>query len=256
MVQFHRVGGGIMDRLIVAVFETEVSSYGGLRALRQLDEEGTISIYAIAVITKSETGFISLKQAADQGAIGTAVGLLTGSLVGMLAGVTHDLGRVGIEEGFLAEVGRALPPGGVAVVTEASEEFINPVDERLGAFDGIVFRRMRGEIIEQQLRRDAVALKAELDILRSEAQTRAELAEKIEQVKGKLRETLGRVKQEIEDAKQESEVKVKALEAKRVDAHAERKARIQLRIADVQANYRRRSDLLLQAWQTTMNALS
>jgi len=265
-----------MDRMIVAVFDTESSAFEGMRALRQLDEEGTISIYATAIIAKDDAGKFSVKQAADQGPLGTAVGLLTGSLVGLFAGpvgfaialgagalggVVYDLAKMGIDEGFLNEVGKALPPGGVAVVAEAWEEWITPVDTTVEALGGIVFRRARGEVIDAQLERDAATLNSELASLKAEAanaaqQTRAKLEAKAETVKGKLRETQARIKQQLDSAKQESEAKVKALEAKQAKAHAERKAKIQARAAEVQAEYKKRSALLLQAWQITLQALA
>jgi len=75
-----------MDKVLVAVFDNEAAAFDGLSALRDLHRDGDITLYASAVVAKDTAGKISVKQAADQGPVGTAVGLLTGSLVGILGG--------------------------------------------------------------------------------------------------------------------------------------------------------------------------
>ena len=75
-----------MNKMLVAVFDNETAAFKGLSALIDLHRNGDISLYASAVIVKDKTGAIGIKQAADDGPVGTALGLLTGGLIGILAG--------------------------------------------------------------------------------------------------------------------------------------------------------------------------
>ena len=45
------------------------------------------------------------------------------------------------------EVSQNLTPGKVAVVADADEEWVTPLDTRMEALGGIVFRRARGEFM-------------------------------------------------------------------------------------------------------------
>ena len=47
---------------------------------------GSITLYARGVIAKDAGGKVTVKEAADEGPLGTAVGLATGSLIGLLGG--------------------------------------------------------------------------------------------------------------------------------------------------------------------------
>ncbi len=92
------------------------------------------------------------------GPVGTAVGLLTGSLIGLIGGpvgvavgatagmyggMLYDSAQLGIGEDFIAEVAEYLQPGKAAVVAEVWEEWTMPVDTRMEALGGVVFRRSR-----------------------------------------------------------------------------------------------------------------
>ena len=67
-----------MNKMLIAVFETESKAYEGLNALKGLHNNGDITLYASAIIAKAHNGQVQVKQSADQGPIGTGVGLLTG----------------------------------------------------------------------------------------------------------------------------------------------------------------------------------
>jgi uncharacterized membrane protein len=68
-----------MDRMLVVVFNNEAKAYEGKQALLQLDGEGSISVYAYAVLTKHADGTASVKQGDDAGPLGTLVGTSFGS---------------------------------------------------------------------------------------------------------------------------------------------------------------------------------
>ncbi|HYU26099.1 MAG TPA: DUF1269 domain-containing protein [Thermoanaerobaculia bacterium] len=265
-----------MDKMIVAVFEDERSAYEGVRALRELDDEGTISTYATAVLAKDPAGKVTVKQAADQGPLGTAVGMLSGSLIGLVAGpvglaiglgvgalggIVYDLAKIGIDDDFLGDVGTALGPGRFAVVGEILEDWVAPLDSRIEAAGGILFRRARGELIDAQIERDVTTLKNELASLKAEAasaakETKAKLEAKIEAARQKMQVTEKKAKAALEAVQHESEAKVKALQAKAAKAHGMHKEKLEKRIGEVRVEYKQRGEKLAQAWALAKEALS
>ena len=75
-----------MDRMLVVVFDNEVKAYEGKKALEQLDNEGSISVYAYAVLAKHADGTATIKQGDDYGPIGALGGTALGGLIGLLGG--------------------------------------------------------------------------------------------------------------------------------------------------------------------------
>ena len=70
--------------MIVSVFDSEEEAFEGLSALKALNKDGGISLYATAVISKNDNGGMEMKSVSDKGPIGMSVGLLGGAFVGML----------------------------------------------------------------------------------------------------------------------------------------------------------------------------
>jgi uncharacterized membrane protein len=217
-------------------------------------DEGTLPSQAV---TPDASGKVSVKQADDEGPVGTGVGLLTGSLIGLI------VGPVGLAIGAYAgtvrwcttwrtprrthEVGQFLQPGKAAVVAEVWEDWVLPVDTRMEALGGVVFRRMRGEIVDAQIERDAAAFRAELAALEAEdakasAEAKAKLRAKIDAAKAKLQAMQGAIQARSEASKQETEAKIKSLREQAAKARGERKAKVEGRIAELQAEQKRRSD--------------
>jgi len=175
-----------MDRLLVAIFENETRALLGLHALKGLDQEGTISVYATALIAKDSKRVLRVKQA-PEGPAGAVVALFTGSLLGLLGGpvglsnaasvgtlggVLLDLAKLGVNEDFLTEVGHRLRSGTVGVVAEVWEERITPVDTRIEALGGLVLRRARVDVADVQIEREVASLQAELAGLEGGARAR------------------------------------------------------------------------------------
>ncbi len=264
-----------MDKILVVIFDDENKAYEGSKTLQDLHNEGSITLYAKAVIAKDASGQMSVKQADDEGPIGTGVGLLTGSLLGLLGGpvgvalgayagmfggMIYDLANLGIGEDFLYEVGQSLLPGKAAVVAEVWEAWVLPVDERMEAVGGVVFRRTRGDIEDAQIERDVMALKTEAAELKAEynqatGEAKAKLQAKIDAAQAKLQATQDSIKAKIETSQQETEAKIKSLQEQSAKAQGGRKAKIEARIAELKADQKRRSDLLHQAWELTKEAM-
>jgi len=145
-----------MDRMLVVVFDNESKAYQGEQALNQLNGEGSIAIYAETVLTKNGDGTTTMKQESDQGPLGTLGGTAFGSLIGLLggpagfvagaaagalAGSVADLDNARVGADFVDDVNKKLSPGRVAVIAEIDEDWTTPVDTRMEALGGTVFRR-------------------------------------------------------------------------------------------------------------------
>jgi hypothetical protein len=110
-----------MDRMLVVVFDNETKAYEGKKALLQLDGEGSISVYAYAVLAKHADGTATVKQGDDSGPVGTLLGTSFGSLTGLLGG------PVGLAIGATA----GLAVGGAAdLTTPASAEISSTTSPR------------------------------------------------------------------------------------------------------------------------------
>src|SRR5258708_11672443 len=145
-----------MDRMLVVVFNTESDAYEGKKALLHLDSEGSISVYAYAVLAKHADGRETIKQGDDPGPIGTLIGTSLGSLIGLLGGpvgmavgaaaglgggMVADVHNARVGDDFLFDVQKTLLPNKVAVVAEIDEDWTTPVDTRMEAIGGNRFRR-------------------------------------------------------------------------------------------------------------------
>ena len=153
------LGGFVMERLLAVVFNDEGKTYEGLRAINQLDAEGSITAYAAQVIKKEPDGSISAKQTDGNFPLQTSKGVLLGSLIGLLGGpvgvgigaVVGASGRQALPKlniadvnlDFVQEVADALTPGLNALIVDANEEWVTPVDTRMEALGGVVTRAER-----------------------------------------------------------------------------------------------------------------
>jgi uncharacterized membrane protein len=263
-----------MDRVVAVVFDNEKQAYDGLRALRGLHREGSITLYSDAVVAKDASGKLQVQET-DEAPAGTLFGLLTGSLVGLLGGpvglavgagtgtmigAAFDLTRAGIGGDFLEEMSEYLLPGKTAVITEVDEDWQTPVDSRMEALGGLVFRHNRIEIEDAYEQRQIAAYQEELAALEAErqkasAERKAKIEARIENTRQKLRDKQEQLKARIESVKREGDAKVESLQQQLKTARDERKQRLEKRLAEVKADYRERSGKLHQAWELTKSAL-
>jgi uncharacterized membrane protein len=229
----------IMDRMLVVVFDNEVKAYEGKKALLQLDGEGSISVYAYAVLSKHADGTASVKQGDDAGPIGTLLGTSFGSLIGLLggpvglaigasagvlAGATVDLNaRIG--DDFIDDVTKVLTPNKVAVVAEIEEDWTTPVDTRMEAIGGTVFRRALSDVKHTIHDENVAAMKSDLAQMKAEhakahADRKAKLQQKINQLDSKIQAQLQKAKERREAAERQAQAKVQVLKAKAAAAKA------------------------------------
>jgi uncharacterized membrane protein len=248
--------------MLVVVFENELKAYDGSRELKGLDSDGSISIHSEAVIKKNDDGTITIKQEGDDfpirtvggtavgaliGLLGGPVGLAVGALAGTFAGAVWDMDRAGVNADFLNEVSTKLTPGKWAVVSDVSEEWVTPVDTRMGALGGTVFRTTRANVEHQQDAKDVAAIKADIAQLKAEqaksrADQKAKLQTKIENLNKKLQAKIEQAKLRAEQRDKEAKAKLEALEKKATKAKGEAKAKIEARIADIKENEKKSSE--------------
>ena len=223
-----------MDRMLVVVFDSEKKAYEGKTALRQLADEGSISVYADVVIAKNADGTASLKQGEGAGPIGTLAGTAFGSLIGLLggpvgvvagatagmaAGAAGDLGAISLGSDFVDDVVKVLKPGKVALVAEIDEEWVTPVDTRMEALGGNVFRRSVAAVADKVQEEHVAAMKADWAQMKAEhaqasAERKAKLTERINSLGSRIESNIQAAKERRETVAREAKAKAEELSRK------------------------------------------
>ena len=229
-----------MDRMLVVVFDTEAKAYEGKKALLQLDREGSIAVYANAVVAKNADGTAAVRQTDDPGPLGTLAGTSLGSLigllggptglaigavVGLLAGSTADLNNARISDDFIDDVNKELLPSKFAVIAEIEEDWTTPVDIRMEAIGGTVFRRALSDVRHTVDQEEIAAMKADMAQMKAEhaksrADRKAKLQEKINQLDSKIQARLEKAKERRVAAEQRAQAKAEFLKTKAADMKA------------------------------------
>jgi uncharacterized membrane protein len=223
-----------MDRMLVVVFDTGTKAYEGKKTLLQLDDEGSIAVYAYAVVAKNADGTVTVKQSDEPGPLGTLLGTSLGSLIGLLggpvglaigagvglvAGAAADLDNARIGGDFVDDVTKVLLPNKFAVVAEIQEDWTTPVDTRMEAIGGTVFRRALSDVKHTIDDEETTAMKADLAQMKAEqakahADRKAKLQEKINQLDSKMQAHLQKNKERREAAERQAKAKVEILKTK------------------------------------------
>ena len=230
-----------MDRMLVVVFDNETKAFEGEKALLQLDSEGRISVYGHAVLAKNLDGSAVVKQVDSWLPSGTLAGTALGTLIGLVGGpagvaIGAAMGAVGggaadlhnarIGHDFIDDVAKALLPSSVAVMADIDETWTTPVDTRMEALGGIVFRRALSEIKHTIHDEHIAAIKADLAQMKAEhakarADRRIKLHEKINQLESRLQHQLEKAKERRQAAEREAQAKAELLKNKAAAAKAQ-----------------------------------
>ena len=165
-----------MSKFVVIVFPNETQAYQGVRAMKELHAEGSLTLYSMAVVVKDAEGKLAIKDAAEKGPLGTAVGALAGGLVGVvggpvgmlagsfggtLVGSLFDIANYGVSADFVAKVSSELTFGKSAVVAEIVESWTTPLDTRMEPLGGVVLRTWRADFEDEQIAKQIAAEKAD-----------------------------------------------------------------------------------------------
>jgi uncharacterized membrane protein len=243
--------------MIAVVFSNETDAYEGSRALRQLDGEGSIAVYAAAVVTKTADGEVTVKEAADSSGMDTLAGTGVGALIGLLGGPVgavvgaaggtlvggaYDLDQARVDADFVSDVSEILAPGTTVLLAEIDEEWTTPLDTSMESTGGVVFRRSLADIIESQDQRSADAMRADIAQMKLEhaeakAERKEKLKAKIDALQAKLdnKEEQGKARREA--IRHEADAKIEMLKAKAAQAKGNVKSKQEQRIASVKKTY-------------------
>jgi len=223
-----------MDRMLVAVFDNEAKAYEGKKALLALDSEGSIGVYAWAVVAKQANGTVTVKQEDDPGPIGTLLATSLGAVVGLLGGPVaaavgatagaslgagFDINNARIGSDFIDDVSRVLTPNRFAVVAEIDEDWTTPVDTRIEALGGTVFRRALSEVTDTVNREEVAAMKADralfkAELAQSRADRKAKLQAKIDELDSKIQAGTQKAKDKREAIEKQQHAKAQVLKKK------------------------------------------
>lgn len=260
-----------METMLVAVFDEESKAYEGLRALKQLDKEGSIVVYAARVIEKQLDGTIAIKHtdfefpihAIGGTAIGAIIGLFGAGSLGMvggaavaavaggLAGSLADFNRAEVSAEFLDEVYAALKPGKFGVIADLSEDWVTPVNTQMEALGASVIRTARRSFEAEQNAKQLSNLRAEIErtkaqLVRAHANRKVKLQARIEERNTQLQSQLDQIKHRLEQIKSDTETRVQALQAKAENARADHKASFDARLEQLLRDDRENQAKLMQ----------
>jgi len=144
-----------MDGLLVATFPDEAAACEGVTARRELNAWGAIRLDRLAMITRQPDDALTLEH--DENDCSppsrTLAGIAAGALTGLLAGVPGFVVGAGVggligrrpahtlrKNEFLSDVAKTLAPGACAIVVEANEVIVSPVDDRMHVLGGVISR--------------------------------------------------------------------------------------------------------------------
>jgi uncharacterized membrane protein len=213
-----------MERMLVVIFDNETKAYEGTSALRQLEREGSISVYAGAVLAKNANGTTTAMHVDDLDPVGTLVGTSVGALIGLLAGpvgvavgsvsgltlgAVSDITHARVGDDFVEEVARSLTSNKVAVIAEIDEDWTAPVDTRMEALGGLVVRRALSDVRGQMRKEQIAAMHADV------AQLKEEIASANVERKAKLQARLDGLQAKIDLQQHKAQTWFEAFQARR-----------------------------------------
>jgi uncharacterized membrane protein len=223
-----------MDRMLVVVFDAESKAFEAKKALDELDREDSIVVYDQAVVARNADGSATVRQSDGPDLIGTLTGTTLGALIGLIGGPggaavgaaaglaiggTLDIDRARLCEDFVEDVRQKLSPEKFALVAEIQEDTTTPVDMRMEALGGTVFRRSLAEVRHKVHDENVAAMKADLAQMKAEhaearADRKAKLQEKINHLDSKIQAQLEQSKQRRQAVEAQAKAKVEFLKAR------------------------------------------
>jgi len=265
----------IMSKFVVIVFPNEEKATEGARLLDELNQEGSITVYATAMVSKDEQGTITQEDSRAPRPRGMVLGALVGGLVGLLGGPPvaavgaaggalmggwRDMLEIGVGFEFLDEVARELRPGHWAVVSALDEEWVTPLDSRMDSVGGIVVRGRREDFQDDKLRGELDAARADLAQYEAERrkfpeQDESRLETRIMEARARLKRAAERTGARLDRLRQEMEAEVKALQ-EGSETTDDAKFRKDSRIAAVRTEYQARCTKLSQALEAARTMLA
>jgi uncharacterized membrane protein len=253
-----------MDEMVAVVFRDEKAAYDGVSALWDLNSGSTLDVLTVGLIKKESDGTVStMKMSGAEfpvataagtglgaviGALAGPAGLVAGGIVGAWAGLIGDLYGAGIDAEFVSDVSAALTPGKWAVVAEVEEEWVTPLDMRMEALGGVVYRTPRSVLRADQWKQERSADKEQLEQLKIEhakalADRKAKLQAQIEKLSQRIDAKLARAQARAKEVTREYEARLQALEQKAAKEQGDAKAALQARLVKLRSDYQSRAQV-------------
>ncbi len=266
-----------MNKMVVVVFKNETDAFKGLDGLKELHEEGTITLFSSAIAVKDHLDIVSMKNMEGQGASKTFAGMALGSLIGLLGGpaglaagafagsmtgLLFDMNNAGVNGEFIDDVSDAMKPNSVTLLAEIDEEKIIPLDTKMEACHGLIFRRLLKETENDQLIREISLNVDEMEHLKTElnddedTQTHTKIKDNILKIKQKLKILEKRTHTKLEDAKIEYNGKESILRDQFKAANDHKKEKIEKKQERLEEEYKTHFEKLNEAYQSVKSALS
>ncbi len=145
------------ENVVVVSFAEDGSAYEAFTNLKELDEQGQVSIKGAAIVQRGEDGHIATKDSVDGkqltgtatggligllvGILGGPFGVLIGGATGLLIGSLYDMDDADETQSVLAEISSAIRPGQTVVLAEIDEQSDEVVDQAMAHLGGTVLRR-------------------------------------------------------------------------------------------------------------------
>jgi uncharacterized membrane protein len=264
-----------MSEFIVVVFPDRDKAYEGLRELSELHNEGSVTVYATAVVHRDKDG-LKVDERSYDGPVGTALATLVGALIGVIGGPagvvagaasgtliggTRDLLHVDVSDDFIGETETELTVGKYALVAEITEDWTAPLDLRMGRIGGSVVRESRDAFTDELMQRRADAMRQSFRNFEAErASARAQdmedqLDAHLAREQKRLQAMADKARSKIEERKTELDSKLQALRAQAAKATPEVRNRIDQRIATLLRDFEGREEKLRRAYELSTEAI-
>ena len=155
-----------MSELIVLAFKTKTGAQEMANEIKNLQKMQLITLEDAAIVVRNDDGKAKVKQAYNlvgAGALGGAfwgmligliffmpwLGLAVGAITGAISGKATD---IGIDDGFIKEVGNTIEPGNSALFLLVVEATTDKVMDELKKFDAEVLKTSLSKEQEARLK--------------------------------------------------------------------------------------------------------
>ncbi len=231
-----------MHNVVIALFPDQAQADEAVRALDALHRQGTVTVYATAVLRRDASGELSIDRHSHGGPLG------------------HLL-HAALGDELLDAVQRGIAPGHSALVGDLSEESAQAVDDHVAALGGTVTRRARRQVVASLIDEDGATIRAGLaDISAEQAGRKADAMQSrldldLGNAKDKLQRAAAKLHERIDRAREEIEAKLQVLQGQAARASPEVRQRIQQRVTELRRDLDERERKLAQAYELEQAAL-
>lgn len=192
-------------------FDSPNAAYDAVTKLKELDQQGQVSVYEGRVVERDATGQLIVKDSVlggdhDRGiptvsgglismligVIAGPVGMLLGGSIGLMTGAVVEMDVDDRDDSVLSAFARHVQPGATALLAHLNEQSEEVVDNAMAGMGGNVLRRpavdVETELAAAQEARDVAEHEAR-EKLRKEhrEQKKEEVDSKLDELRAKLR---------------------------------------------------------------------